>query len=325
MVDFILGFLGGVNAGGTAAINWLIAAVASLAGGEIILSKAVGDEQQLEETKWGQLIKFLQFGWLLGAGGLIAKLISAIQRLHDWLKRHIQPIIDFLKYWRAWFDRFYRLHILPIINLIQRIRRFLLILRLLHIHFADALDKWLQKYEQTLNKIFLTIHGTLNQLIGWASLASSPVGLGRLVLVSVTGRRMIAAITRAVTGLPIGHFFPSTSKSAFPFERQPQSSKDYLSEVTNPPASAIIAPLLSFLSAGEFDDQVGATDQDIDAAEPIPWGEEYISNLVASEHGLAGLPYNGLSLWQSIEVRAGDLNNASNSGSNLILSGGTSA
>jgi hypothetical protein len=320
MGGFILGLLGGISTATSAAINWLIGAVAALAGGEIVLSKAIGDEAELELTKWAQLIKYLTLTWLLGIEGLIAKILAAIQRLHDWLKRHIQPIIDFLKYWRAWFDRFYRLHILPIINLIQRIRRFLLILRLLHIHFADALDKWLQKYEATLNKVFLTIHGTLNQLIGWASLASSPIGLGRLVLVSVTGRRMVGALTRAITSLPIGHFFPSTSSSAFAFERQPVTAADYTSEVTNPPASAIIAPLLSFLGPGEYDDQVGATDADIDAAEAIPWGGEFIANVIAHEDYLNSLVGDNLSLKQAIETSGGILYSGTKDAAAILVS-----
>ena len=310
MIDFIFGLLNDAAVEAAAAINWLLGAVVTLASGEIVLAKAIFTEDSIQLTKWAQLLKFLQFGWLLGTGGLLAKLFAAIQKLHDWLQKHIQPIIDFLKKWKAWFDHYYQTYVLPIINMIQRIRRFLLILRLLHIHVADALDKWLQKYEAALNNVFLTIHGTLNQLIGWASLASDPISLGRMVLVSVTGRRMAGAVTRVITGLPIGHFFPSTSSKAFAFEKQPMSAKDYVSEATNPPASQILAPLLSFMGGGEYDDQVGATDSDIDAAEPTPWGPDYITSLLNSAAVIDGLGYDGLSLRQALEAKAGNVYNA---------------
>ena len=310
MLDSILSFLGGLGTATTAAINWLIAAIATLAGGEIALTKAVGDEQTREQTKWGALIRFLQFGWLLHLGGPIGNLFDAIGRLYGWLKRHIQAIKDFIQYWKDWFDRYYRRYVLPMMNLIQNIRRFLLILRLLHVHFADKLDKWLQQYEMEVNKVFLAIHGTLNQLLDWLTLATNPFSLGRMVLVSVTGRRMAAAITRAITGLPIGHFFPSTSKSAFPWERQPQSSKDYLSETTNPPSSQILLPLLDFLGPSEYDNTVGATDTDIDAAEPLPWGGEFIANVIASEEYVLPDAADPLSIVELLETQAGLLYDA---------------
>ena len=293
-------------------VAWLLAAVTFLANALEVVTTWIAKVLTA-------LTNFLRNLWDYFIKNIVGRILAWLQQAQRWLESHLKPVIDFLKKARAWWDRYYRLHILPIINMIQRIRRFLLILRLLHIHIADALDKWLQKYEAALNKVFLTVHGTLNQLIGWATLASSPIGLGRMVLVSVTGRRTVAAITRAVTGLPIGHFFPSTSSTAFAFERQPQSLKDYQSEVTNPPASQIMAPLLSLFATESFDDQVGATDQDIDAVEATPWGGEYMSQLLASEHAYAGLVYDGLSLRQALEAKAGNVYNAGAAGAGVCL------
>jgi hypothetical protein len=179
----------------------------------------------------------------------------------------------------------------------------------------------LQTYEMDVNKIFLGVHGALTQLINWVSLAANPFGLGRMVLVSVTGRRTVAAIVRAATGLPIGHFLPSNSPKAFAFERQPMSVHDYESEDTNPPASQILFPLLDFLGTGEYDDQVGVTDQDIDAVEPTPWGGELLSSLMASEQFLAGFDADALSLTALLEDQAGLLFTAGTGAANSLTAG----
>ena len=320
MLDFLDSFISAVNVATAQAISWLLGAVSALGAGELVLKRALDQEQQTEQTKWERLIQFLSFQWLLGAGGLLGKLMNVLQRLHDWLQKHIGPIIEYIKQLQKWWDTYYRKYVLPVINMIQKVRRYLLILRLLHIHIADRLDQWLAKYEATLNKVNLTVHGYLNLLLNWASLASNPVTLGRLVLVSVTGRRIAAGITRAITGLPIGHFFPSTSPKAFAFERRPQSAADYRSEVTNPPASQILAPLLSFAGTGEVDDQVAVTDQDIDAAEPLPWGEEFISSLEKAEEFVAGSSPDSLSIVQLLVNQDGMLYDAGTGAAQSMMS-----
>jgi hypothetical protein len=253
MLDFLDSFISAVNVATAQAISWLLGAVSALGAGELVLKRALDSEQQIQQAKWQKLIQFLGFQWLLGAGGLLGKLIDSLQRLWQWIHDHAQQWYDYIKQLQKWWDTYWKKYVQPVLDMIQRVRRVLLILRLLHIHFADKLDNWLAKYEMELNRVNLTVHGYLSMLMNWASLASNPITLGRLVLVSVTGRRIAAGITRAITGLPIGHFFPSTSPKAFAFERRPQSAADYRSEVTNPPASQILAPLLSFASTGEVD------------------------------------------------------------------------
>lgn len=318
-MDWLFNLFGTIGGYINVALNYLNYLIAWLLAAVTYLANALEQIATFISKALSAIVQFLQNLWSKFFANIFNRLLAWIRQAQQWLEARLRPIISFLKNLRAWWDRYYRLHILPIINLIQRIRRFLLILRLLHIHFADALDKWLQKYEATLNKIFLTVHGTLNQLIGWASLASNPIGLGRMVLVSVTGRRTVAAIVRAATSLPIGHFFPSTSPGAFAFERAPQSASDYVDEKKNPPASQILAPLLSFISPGEFDDQVGVTDTDIDAVEPTPWGPEYIESLLNASQIFGGLGYDGLSLRQAMEAKAGNVYNAGNAAATLCL------
>jgi hypothetical protein len=265
-----------------AVANWLLAAV----------------------QKIGAWLKNL---WQGGFKGLFGRLLNLYKQVHDWLELRLRPIIDFLKNVKAWWDRYYRQHILPMINLIQKIRRYLLILRLLHVKFATTLDNWLLKYEQALNKIFGTVHGALNQIIDWLNLATNPTGLGRLVLVSVATRRTIGAITRAVTGLPLGHFFPYNGPGAFAFERQPMTAADYTDPDRNPPPSIILAPLLSFMTDAELDPNQVVSDADIDATETLPWGGTFIANVVAAEEYAANYQGDDLSILALIENQAGEL------------------
>ena len=245
--------------------------------------------------------------WTEGIKKLPGRLLQIYKDVHKWLEDRLRPIIEFLKNARAWWDRYYKLHILPMINLIQRIRRYLLILRLLHVKFATTLDNWLLKYEQALNKINLAIHGSLNQLIDWLNLTTNPVGLGRLVLVSVATRRAAAALTRAVTGLPIGHFFPYNGPGAFAFEKQPMMAVDYTDPERNPPPSIILAPLLSFMTDAELDPNQVVSDADIDATEPLPWGGTFIANVVAAEDYASNYDADPLGILQMMQDQEGEL------------------
>lgn len=314
LFNSIGGFLSNAFAYLATIVSWLMAAVVFLANAVIALATFISNALR-------SLGKFLQNLWDNVIKRTIGGVWNWLQQAQQWLEDKLGPIIDFLKQARKWWDKYYNQYVLPMMNMIQRVRRFLLILRLLHIHFADKLDKWLQTYEMDVNKIFLGVHGALTQLIDWVSLAANPFGLGRMVLVSVTGRRTVAAIVRAATGLPIGHFFPSNSSKAFAFERQPMSVHDYESEDTNPPASQILFPLLDFLGTGEYDDQVGATDQDIDAVEPTPWGGELLSSFLTSEQFLAGFDADSLSLTALLEDQAGLLFTAGTGAANSLTAG----
>lgn len=320
-MDWLFGIIDSVNAYLSNAVAFLASIVGWLLSAVVFLANSILALGTFIKNALVAIGNFLQNLWDNVIKKGISGLLSWLKRKGQWLELKLKPTIDYLKQLRTWYDRYYRLHILPIINMIQRIRRFLLILRLLHIHIADKLDKYLTTFERDLNRIFLTIHGALNQIIDWLNLASNPTSLGRLVLVSIATRRTIGAITRAATGLPIGHFLPSTSAKAFAFERRPQRAADYLSETTNPTAAQILRPLLSLAPPSPPECDIAVTDAELDAVEPTPWGQEYINGLIASEKARDGLTYNGLSLWQSIEVGAGDLNNASNAAANVTQSG----
>ncbi len=271
-----------------------------------------------DHSVWSGLLKFLKFGWLLGVGGFLSKLISWIQKLQQWLKNHLKGVIQFLQKLRAWLDRYYRQHILPIINLIQRIRRYLLILRLLHIKFADKLDQKLLNFEQRLTSTWLKARGYLNLALTMAGLATNPVSLGRMLIVTIAGRRMMGAAVRAITGLPLGHFFPSSAKGALSWERRPLTTKDYTDPYRNPPASVLLAPLLDSFAEGSWMEGFGPGDGEVDSVEQLPWGEEYIEQLVAGDAALADVVDDPLSIVAMVENQAGLLWGAGQAGAGAV-------
>ena len=324
-MDWIGQIFGAITAGINTSLAYLVELLVDIQAALVYLwgvLQAIADWLVSVVQKIGAWLKNL---WENGIKGLFARLLKIYQQVHDWLEAHLKPIILFLKNLRAWLDRYYQLHILPMINLIQRIRRYLLILRLLHVKFATTLDNWLLKYEQAINKVFLLVRGSLNQVIDWLNLATNPVGLGRLVLVSVATRRAAGALVRGVTGLPLGHFFPFNGPGSFAFERQPMNAADYTDPAKNPPPSIILAPLLSFMTDAELDPNQVVSDADLDASEVTPWGPAYISSLLAQEQGMSLLVYDGLSLQQAVEAGAGNVYNAGYAGAahtlNLIYNG----
>lgn len=309
-MDWLWGYVSDQTAQFASWINYLVQLLRVFFVDLVALANGLNFVAAADESVWSRLRKFLTFGWLFGQAGFIAKILSWIRQLQAWLKKHLAGIIAFLRKLRAWYDRYYRQHILPMINLIQHIRRYLLVLRLLHIHWADKLDAYLLKEEQYLNKFFLTTRSFLNQALSLASLATNPVSLGRMVLLSVAGRRSMGALVRAVTGLQLGHFFPSTSKSAFAFEKQPVRANDYTDPATNPPPSEILSPLLSNFADGSYEGDYGPTDPDVDAAESLPWGQQFINSLLAGNAAMDDTLYDGMSLTQALQANAGNVYNS---------------
>jgi hypothetical protein len=68
-----------------------------------------------------------------------------------------------------------------------------------------------------------------------------------------------------------------------------------------------------------YDDQLGATDQDLDAVEPTPFGLEFINGLLNATAVMDGLGYDGLSITQTLELRAGNYYNSAAGSTNYTL------
>lgn len=141
-------------------------------------------------------------------------LLKAIQKAWAWLEQKLSAIIDFLKKARALYDKWFKAYIKPILNFLQRIRRIIAILRLLHIHVLDGLDKIIGKIEGKIQQAVLTIRGVLNNLIDIVNLIADPMQIIRHPQLIYALRRSALSLFKVFTGLPAGYFLPSPRKSA---------------------------------------------------------------------------------------------------------------
>lgn len=238
---------------------------------------------------------------------LVTGLARALRAVHDFLEKHLRPVINFLRRVRALVDRIYRQYIRPYLQFLQRIRRWLAILRVLHIRFAETLDRRLAQTEAAIAHEFLLVRGVLNDVINFVNAVADPRRLSRMVLVSIAGRRTAAAVIRAVTGLPIGFFFPHTGKGALPFEKPVTSSGQLRNPALNPSPSAILGGLLPLPVDGfeEVDPTPG--NAELDGLETVPYFGELGDSLLASDLALDAIELIPVSLLDAIEHRTGPL------------------
>jgi hypothetical protein len=118
--------------------------------------------------------KFLKHIWTNYIVKGVNWLASHIQKLRDWLKRTLGPVIKWFQRIKKWYDT----HILPqqlrMLKMLQTIRRFLGILRLFHIKWAAKLDNVIVDLENRIQKSIALVRGTLNQIINTLAIVLDP-------------------------------------------------------------------------------------------------------------------------------------------------------
>jgi hypothetical protein len=227
--------------------------------------------------------KVVQHIWTGFFKPLLTRIANVIIRAHQWLEDKLAPVLKWLHKVRAYLDRIFKLYVKPILNTIQHIRRVLLVLRLLHVKWAAALDRRLLQIETDIAKVFLTIRGHLNQLIDVVNALANPPKLARIIAATIGGRRVFAAMTRLWTGLPLGHFFPNYGAGALPWEKPVTHAAQLTDPVSNPPASAILntISIADFFTPAEGDPV--PTDSDIDGSADVYLYDQVLQQLLAAE------------------------------------------
>jgi hypothetical protein len=215
--------------------------------------------------------------------GVLTKFVNAVMRLHEWLEEKLAPILRFIEKVRAYLDRIFKLYIRPILRLIDHIRKILLILRLLHVKWAAELDTRLGQIEGQITRLFLEVRGYLNFVIDTLNAIVDPPRLARLVAISVFGRRAAAAVIRIATGLPAGHFLPTTAAGAPAWERPVLTSRDITDPLRNPPASTILGSLLPGGISNFTSTQPIPTDEQLDDVEPFGYGSDVLESFLRAE------------------------------------------
>jgi hypothetical protein len=284
------GFLGGIGelfGGASALLSGIWSALTylfSLIGNVFIdLYNLIGSVLDFLYGILGKVAALFRRLWDGFFKGLLIRLANGILRVHQWLEAHLGPVIRFLQKVRAYIDRLYNIYVRPILNTIQQIRRVLVVLRALHIKFAEELDRRLLDIEGKIAHGFLTVRGALNATISWLNAASDPSRLARLVIVGVMGRRTVAAMVRIYTGLPIGFFLPNPRSDAPPWERPVYSVADLTDPARNPlPASLL--PSLDPLAVSDFmAADPTPTDADINEDNVLPFYTDMLAAFRAGQ------------------------------------------
>jgi hypothetical protein len=293
-----LDFLGSLLSGGGAAsaevaslFAWLVNAMAALFSflwGVLVavanflygLIRALG---KFLSHIWSEFFKKI---WQRTLGGLI----------HDrvWQELRWGSLLDILRSLQRIFDAIFRRLIVPLLNLIQHIRRVLLILRLLHVRFAQRLDRQLARIQSGVARVFIEARSILNGIIDVVNGVSNPTSLVRIIVAVMRGRRIAGALTRGFTGLQIGFFLPSTQPGAMPWERPVLSCDDIADPERNPPPSVLIAgifdqapPVFSFTEGDTV-----VEDVELDLGEPLSFYDEVLAACEFAEAPIAACDYD---------------------------------
>lgn len=253
---------------------------------------------------------FFKHVWENGLKPIFSKIGSLIKTAHQWLEDHLRPIIGWLRRAQQWLEQHVWRPLRAYIQFLQRVRRYLLVLRLLHVKWAEALDRRIAQTEAQLGRAFLTVRGILNQVINWVNVASDPLRLGRMVIVSVIGRRSAAAMIRILTGLPIGVFFPTLGKGSHLYEHPIASVKDFSDAKWNPAASDILLGLQPLPIDGFTDSDPTPSDADIDALEGLGFFSDFVQALTDADDLYEGMDSPRISITDTITLRKGQLADA---------------
>lgn len=318
MLDFFGGIFGGLGSILSDVQQFLSQLLSLLIQGFAFIGQVLLQVVTFFAQAIGKLFGLLRHVWDFIVKDVLAKILKYVQIAHAWLEAHLRPVINFLKKVRALYDRWYRLYVRPYLQMIQRLRRYIAILRLLHIHFADWLDKKLAAEEAFVSKTVLTIRGYLNQVIDTVNALTDPPKLARFIVASLSGRRAAAAMSKMLTGLPIGHWFPRDNAGAFPFEKPFVSSSDYRDPQRNPDTVTLLAGLFDNAPLSVDSPDGVPTDDQLSALETVPYGDDYVSQLELMEAATDALTADELSIYQAIVNDLGPLADAGKGAASFV-------
>lgn len=199
-------------------LDGIKATVGALAGAIGVLAGALG--HIIGDLLHGRLSQFLQ------------DILAILKKLHD----AVAPLILWLRRLQA-IQRQYQLQALKsIVNLIQRARQFLVVLKLLHVKWAQRLDSWLLTVEGKLISRVYALFAKQNEVIGWLNWALDPVAMIRSTPYFGTFARGMKAVWGAAQAIGIGKLFPQLSRGSGPRGPVVSHAQFYADSFTGGPA-----------------------------------------------------------------------------------------
>lgn len=135
---------------------------------------------------------------------MIQDILNLLHKLHD----IVAPLIAWLRRLQA-IQRQYQLQALKrIINVIQRARQFLVVLKLLHVKWAQRLDGWLLQVEGKLISHVFALFQKQNEVIGWINWILDPTAMVRATPYFGTFARGMKAVWGAAQAIGLGKLLP---------------------------------------------------------------------------------------------------------------------
>jgi len=140
---------------------------------------------------------------------IIPKILDVIRRIRARLAAMLQPLINYLRHLRAFWDFYFRVYVRPLLNLIQRVRQVLLIFRIFHLKFAAQLDKRLAALESDIAGLFLDTRRQINRLLNYVNLILDPAGLFQVDTYLKTVARSVGELFSLIHAVQMRELFSS--------------------------------------------------------------------------------------------------------------------
>ena len=163
---------------------------------------------------------------------LVQSILNILRKLHD----AVAPLIAWLRRLQQ-IQRQYQLQALKrIVNLIQRARQFLVLLKLLHVKWAQRLDSWLLQVEGKLISHVYALFQKENEVIGWLNWALDPAAMIRSTPYFGTFARGMKAVWGAAQAIGLGNLFPQLVHGTGPRGPVVSHAQFYADSFTGGPA-----------------------------------------------------------------------------------------
>lgn len=128
----------------------------------------------------------------------IKGLIDLYQRISDWLKRILGPILRIIDRIRKFYYDYIYKWVKLAENILSVVRAFLAALRIVGVKWAAKLDAELQKIQGYITDVFATFVAALNQASTWLNFIADPLGIVRRDIFHLNLFSSVPELSRAV-------------------------------------------------------------------------------------------------------------------------------
>jgi hypothetical protein len=148
------------------------------------------------------ILQWIKGLWEFLWNHILKRILTAGFNLLARIRKVLEPIIRTLRRIRDAQMRLFDFYVRPILNFIQRLRAALLIFRIFHLKWANALDNRLAGMESRLTALWLNVLRDFNRVLSYFDLIMDPTGYFRAGVYISTAIRSISALWATLHALP---------------------------------------------------------------------------------------------------------------------------